>query len=120
MKNFYRLVVANVDEFDKKPAFYDDGYYGGGSGYGSGAGNGKGGWSGPGWIFTNYFVRLASSDPNLTANSSVDFLDDVPKNIFDIFNDELIDGKEYSLTFSYGLSFTPEAKHTTVIYLQAN
>jgi len=119
IKNFYRLVVANVDEFDEKPLFYDNGYYGGGSGYGGGTGNGKGGWSGPGWIFTNYFVNLASSDPNLKASSSVAFLDDVPDNIFNIFNDDLIDGKEYSLTFSFEPSYYPEAKNETVIYLQA-
>ena len=117
VKNFYRLVVANVDEFDEKPEWYD--YYGVGSGYSTGTGYGKGGWSGPGWIYTNYNTYIKSTDPNLKASSSVDFLDDVPDNIFNIFNDDLIDGKEYSLTFSYSPSYYPEATNTTVIYLQA-
>jgi len=119
VKNFYRLVVANVKEYDEEPDWYDNGGYGGGSNYGSGIGNGSGGWSGPGWIYTNYFVHIASADPNLNASSSVAFLDDVPDNIFNIFNDDLIDGKEYTITFSYDKSYDPEAKNTTVIYLQA-
>jgi len=115
LKNFYRLVVANVDEFDEKPIWYGNGDYGGGSG----GATGDGGWSGPGWIYTNYSVQIASTDPNLNASSSVAFLDDVPDNIFNIFNDDLIDGKEYSLTFSFNPSYYPEAKNTTVIYLQS-
>ena len=117
VKNFYRLVVANVDEFDEKPDWYGNGDYGSGSHYILETGNG--GWSGPGWIYTNYFVHITSNDPNLNASSAIDFLDDVPDNIFNIFNDDLIDGKEYSLTFSFYPSYYPDAKNETVIYLQA-
>ncbi len=116
VKNFYRLVVANVDEYSEKPEWYSDDY---GNGSGSLYSHGNSGWSGPGWIFTNYNTSITSTDPNLKASSSVDFLDGVPDNIFNIFNDDLIDGKEYSLTFSYRPSYSPEAKNTTVVYLQA-
>jgi len=119
VKNFYRLVVANVDEFDEKPVWYNNDGYGGGPVHAGGTGNGSGGWSGPGWIYTNYSVHITSNDPNLNASSAIDFLDDVPDNIFNIFNDDLIDGKEYSLTFSFYPSFYPEAKNETIIYLQA-
>jgi len=117
VKNFYRLVVANVDAYDEKPVWYDN--YGSGSVYYTGTGFGHGGWSGPGWIYTNYNTDIKSTDPNLKASSSVDFLDDVPNNIFNIFNDDLIDGKEYSLTFSYSPSYYSDATNTTVIYLQS-
>jgi len=105
VRNFYRLVVANVDEFEEKPDWaknYD--------------------WTGGYWIgndYINYLVGADSTDPNLNGSSAAGFFDDVPKNIYNIFNDDLIDGKEYSLTFSYSLSNHPEANNRTIIYLQA-
>jgi len=113
VKNFYRLVVANVDVYDQKPNDYDYNIY-----YGD-YGTGSSGWSGPGWIFTDYNTYIKSTDPTLNPKSGVTLLEDVPDNIFNIFNDELIDGKEYSFTFTYYTSYNPEAKNTTVVYLQA-
>jgi len=109
VKNYYRLVVANEDTFEKRPSWAIN--------------NPKS--SGSGWIgntYIDYALGLRSNDPNLVwqnQSSSAGVFDDVPNNIFNIFNDELIDGKTYSLTFSYSLSKYPEAKNNTVIILQS-
>ena len=113
VKNFYRLVVSNIDVYNEEPNGYGYNVY-----YGD-YGTGSTGWSGPGWIFTDYNTYIKSTDPTLNPKSGVTFLDDVPDNIFNIFNDDLIDGKEYSFTFTYNTSYNPEAKNTTVVYLQA-
>ncbi len=105
VKNFYRLVVANVDEFAEKPSW---------------AANNNS-QSEP-WLYTNYSVGIGTNDPNLdwgNESSSAGFIDDVPNNIFDIFSDDLIEGKEYTLSFSYLLSSYPEADNKTIIYLQS-
>ncbi len=109
VNNFYRLVVANEDEFEKRPSWAVNNPNPLGSG-----------WIGNTYI--NYFLDIRSNDPNLSwqnQSSSAGVFDDVPNNIFHIFNDELIDGKTYSLTFSYSLSRYPDAKNNTVICLQS-
>ena len=109
VKNFYRLVVANEDEFNDLPSWASN-YHN---------------TSSSGWIgkkFVNYLVDIRTNDPSLlwhNQSSSAGFFDDVPNNIFNIFNDELIEGKSYSLSFSYSLSEYGEANNYTVIYLQA-
>jgi len=105
VKNYYRLVVKNEDEFSEKPDWAQN----------------KGNSSGAGWIYSSN-PGFWSTDPNLNwdnGSSSSGVFDDVPINIFHIFNDDLIDGKEYSLSFSYSLSAYPEANNRTIIYLQA-
>ena len=109
VKNFYRLVVANEDEFEKRPSWAINNPNSSGSG-----------WIGSTYI--DYSLGIRSNDPNLSwhnQSSSAGVFDDVPNNIFNIFNDELIEGKTYSLTFSYSLSRYPEAKNNTLIYLQS-
>jgi hypothetical protein len=109
VKNFYRLVVANEDEYEKRPPWAINS-----------PNSPASGWVGNTYI--DYSLGIRSNDPNLTWNnqsSSAGVFDDVPNNIFNIFNDELIDGKTHSLTFSYSLSPYPEAKNNTVIYLQS-
>lgn len=109
VKNFYRLVVANEDEYEKRPPWAINS-----------PNSPASGWVGNTYI--DYSLGIRSNDPNLTWNnqsSSASVFDDVPNNIFNIFNDDLIDGKTYSLTFSYSLSHYPEAKNNTVIYLQS-
>lgn len=109
VKNYYRLVVANKDEFDKLPSWASN----------------NSNSSGSGWIgstYVDYALGIRSNDPNLSwhnQSSSAGVFDDVANNIFNIFNDELIDGKTYTLTFTYSLSRYPEARNNTVIYLQS-
>ena len=103
VKNFYRLVVTNEDEFSEKPDWAPN----------------DGSSAGSPWVYTN-IAGVWSKDPNWdNSSSSAGLLDDVPENIFNIFNDDLIDGKEYSLTFSYALSQYPEAENRTIISLQS-
>ena len=103
MKNFYRLVVTNEDEFSEKPDWAQN----------------DGNSPGAPWVYAN-IAGVWSTDPNWdNTSSSAGLFDDVPENIFNIFNDDLIDGKEYSLTFSYSLSCYPEAKNRTIICLQS-
>ena len=109
VKNFYRLVVANEDEFGELPAWAQN-YHN----------SSRSGWIGN--TYVDYDLGIRTNDPNLrwdNQSSSAGLFDDVPNNIFCIFNDELIDGKTYSLTFSYSLSGYPEARNNTVIYLQS-
>lgn len=109
VKNFYRLVTFNEDEFEELPLWAKN--------YPNS--------SGSGWIGKKYFdfgITLRSNDPNLRWDKqslSAGIFDDVPNNIFNVFDDELIDGKIYSLTFSYSLSQFPEAHNNTVIYFQS-
>lgn len=105
VKNYYRLVVKNEDVFSEKPDWVQN----------------DGNSSGGGWIYSSN-PGFWSTDPNLNwdnGSSSAGVFDDVPQNIFNIFNDDLIDGKEYTLSFSYSLSAYPEANNRTIIYLQA-
>lgn len=109
VRNFYRLVVANEDEFEKRPPWAINS-----------PNSSVSGWHGNTYI--DYSLGIRSNDPNLSwhnQSSSAGVFDDVPNNVFNIFNDELIDGKTHSLTFSYSLSPYPEAKNNTVIYLQS-
>ena len=105
VKNFYRLVVKNEDVFSEKPDWAQND-----SNFSDGQ-----------WIYSS-IPGFWSTDPNLNwdnGSSSAGLFDDVPQNIFHIFNDDLIDGKEYSLFFSYSLSAYPEANNRTIIYLRA-
>jgi len=105
VKNYYRLVVKNEDEFSEKPDWAQN----------------DGNSSGAGWFYSGN-PGFWTTDPNLNwdnGSSSSGVFDDVPKNIFNIFNDDLIDGKEYTLSFSYSLSAYPEASNRTIIYLRA-
>ena len=103
VKNFYRLVVTNEDEFRDKPDWAQN----------------DGNTPGAPWVYAN-IAGVWSTDPNWdNTSSSAGLFDDVPENIFNIFNDDLIDGKEYSLTFSYSLSRYPEAENRTIISLQS-
>jgi len=103
VKNFYRLVVTNEDEFREKPDWAQN----------------DGNFPGAPWVYSN-IAGVWSTDPNWdNTSSSAGLLDDVPPNIFNIFNDDLIDGKEYSLSFTFSLSRYPEAKNRTIICLQS-
>jgi hypothetical protein len=108
--NFYRLVVKTESEFTELPEWAD-----------KSQNTSRSGWKGN--TFYEYRSEVYSDDPILDwqkKRSTGGLLTDEPENLFIIFNDELIDGKDYSLSFSYYFSGAYGANsNKTIVYFQA-
>ena len=108
--NFYRLVVKIESEFTELPEWAD-----------KSQNTSSSGWKGN--TFYEYRSEVYTDDPILDwqkKRSTGGLLTDEPENLFLIFNDELIDGKEYSLIFSYYFSGGyGDKSNKTMVYFQA-
>ena len=113
-KNYYRIVVEE-ETYIENP---EDNSYTATS------------WTNEGWFYgfeldgniQRKWFEVKSKDPAITGkgqSGADDYFDDIPDNIFAVFNDDLFDGEEYSLEFSFNTYYYEWGHKKVTVYLMS-
>lgn len=110
-KNYYRIVVEEGVYYMNGPDDFNQRTFGNNF-------NKQFEWEGN---IMKRWIGLQSKDPVLTGKgqSGNEYLEDVPDNIFGIFNDDLFEGEEYTVEFTFNTYYSEGLQQRVNVYVMS-